>query len=353
MWTFSSSDISAKRRSTISASFQKTCTGIRPLTNDYLTIRGSTLSPKAQADSLETIIFELEKKWNCWKTRCAKNSYLIGIIAYILHVYILWCKLWCLHTMTQIHLNVPSTKINNKLCRKTVGSHLLDNTTDKIYMSIIEINICGVSDHSRIATDRYLDQCKPEVVFLNKIEKSIAENTFTNYMTVSKVSIHSTDRVAILIRNGSSFARMEELEMSNSDNLHISKNCEVLRASVTTTYVKPNNRDDLLRLIQGLDVCRVYRLDGVTFFDDCNTRHFYLGYLFCNQLRHDLINTSPIFSILKDGKPTFLSIKGYRVIDICICYGNFINKYDWNLTIDEEFELFTEAPSREVYSAKT
>ena len=36
------------------------------------------------------------------------------------------------------------------------------------YVSIIEISICALSDHCRIAFDRYLGQCKPEVVILNE-----------------------------------------------------------------------------------------------------------------------------------------------------------------------------------------
>lgn len=125
---------------------------------------------------------------------------------------------------------------------KTVGSHYLDNRTMvyKNNISIIEINICGLSDHSRIAIDRYLDKCKPKVVILNGTEKSLAENTFTNFMTFSKFLTHS-----MLVRNGSSFARMGDLEISNINNLVISISCGGLRALVTTTYVKPVNRDEL------------------------------------------------------------------------------------------------------------
>ena len=49
---------------------------------------------------------------------------------------------------------------------------------------------------------------------------------------------------------------------------------------------------------------------------------------------------------MNDGQPTFLSINGQSVIDLCICYGNFINQYKCSLTTDEDTELFTGAPSR-------
>ena len=97
-------------------------------------------------------------------------------------------------TMTQIRLNVQKTDNNNKLCMKTVGSHHLDNRTMAYenYISIIEINLCGLSDRSRNAIDRYLDQCKPEVVHLTETEKKYSENTFTNYKTFNKISTNST-----------------------------------------------------------------------------------------------------------------------------------------------------------------
>ena len=226
-------------------------------------------------------------------------------------------------TTTQILLNVPNTENINKLCMEIEGSHHPDNRTlaNKNYGSIIEINICGFSDHSRIAIDRYLDQCKPEVVILNETTKSIPENTFNNYMIFSKISIHSTGGVAIIIRSGSSFARMEELENSNSNNLVISTNCGGLRVLVTITYVKPDNRDKLQCLIQDLDVGRKYtdsnRLDGVIFFGDCNARHFYWGDHFCNQLGQNLNNILPIFNILNEGKPPVRTINGYSVTDLC------------------------------------
>ena len=54
-------DITEKRRSTILASFQKLCPGIKTPKKDELIIHGSLLGPKSQADLLETKIIELEK----------------------------------------------------------------------------------------------------------------------------------------------------------------------------------------------------------------------------------------------------------------------------------------------------
>ena len=54
-------DITEKRRSTILASFQILCLGIKTPTKNELIILGSPLGPKSQADLLGKKINELEK----------------------------------------------------------------------------------------------------------------------------------------------------------------------------------------------------------------------------------------------------------------------------------------------------
>ena len=54
-------DITEKRQSTILASFQKLCPGIKTPKKDELFILGSPLGQKSQADLLEKKINELEK----------------------------------------------------------------------------------------------------------------------------------------------------------------------------------------------------------------------------------------------------------------------------------------------------
>ena len=61
MYIFHLEDITEKRRSTVLASFQKLCIGIKTPKKDELIILGSTLGPKSQADFLEKEINELGK----------------------------------------------------------------------------------------------------------------------------------------------------------------------------------------------------------------------------------------------------------------------------------------------------
>ena len=59
----------------------------------------------------------------------------------------------------------------------------------------------------------------------------------------------------------------------------------------------------------------------------------------------ELVSLVPTFSISNDGEPIFVSVNGQSVIDICICYGNFINQYNYSLTTDEDTELYAGAPA--------
>ena len=86
-------------------------------------------------------------------------------------------------------------------------------------------------------------------------------------------------------------------------------------------------------------------MEGDRFFGDCNARHCYWGDQKCNELGNEPLSLIPTFSILNDGEPTFVSVNRQSVIDMCICYGNFINQYNYSLTTDVDTDLFTVAPS--------
>ena len=52
--------------------------------------------------------------------------------------------------------------------------------------TILQINICGLSDHSKIALTQYLQQTKVDIVFLNETKTQISANLF-HYTTISSM----------------------------------------------------------------------------------------------------------------------------------------------------------------------
>ena len=51
--------------------------------------------------------------------------------------------------------------------------------------TFLQINICGLSDHRKIALNQFLQQTKPDIVFPNETKTQISANQFDNYTTVS------------------------------------------------------------------------------------------------------------------------------------------------------------------------
>ena len=119
-------------------------------------------------------------------------------------------------------------------------------------ISFLQINICGLSNHSKIAIDAYLKKQKPDVVFLNETKQQIPDNAFTNYTTLSSTHKQSTGGVALLFRNDVAYAQTEELETKNNDNIVAAANVRGLKLLTTTAYVKPDDKGELLELIKDL-----------------------------------------------------------------------------------------------------
>ena len=217
-------------------------------------------------------------------------------------------------------------------------------------ISFLQINICGLSHHCKLAIDAYLEKHKPDVFFLNETKKEVPENAFTNYTALSSTSNEMAGGVALLFRYNVAFARIKELETEDNDNIVDAANIRGLKILTTTAYKKPEDRGELIELMKCLEACNSYadknHMEGVLFFGDCNARHCYWGDQKGNELGNELLKLLPTFSILNNGEPTFVSINGQSVIDMCICYGNFINQYNYSLTTDVDTELFTGAPSR-------
>ena len=65
--------------------------------------------------------------------------------------------------------------------------------------TFLQINICGLSDHSKIAKYHYLKQTRADIVFLNETKTQISVNLFDNYTTISSMG-GSSGGVAVLLK---------------------------------------------------------------------------------------------------------------------------------------------------------
>ena len=213
--------------------------------------------------------------------------------------------------------------------------------------TFLQINICGLSDHSKIALNQYLQQTKADIVFLN--ESQISANLLDNYTTISFVG-GSSGGVAVLLKHRIPYSRLNQLEDTSVDNVVLTVRLSGIKLVVSTAYVRPDDFEGLRSKIKVIQSCKTYVgkncPNGALFFGDVNARHTYWGDKSCNLLGEELVQIADHVSILNDGEPTFLAASGYSVIDLCICYGPLFDRCKHSLSTDEFAELFTGAPRR-------
>ena len=155
---------------------------------------------------------------------------------------------------------------------------------------------------------------------------------------------------AVLLKNHIPYSRLDQLEDTSVDNVVLTVRLSGIKSVVSTAYVRPDDFEGLRRAINVIQSCKTYvdrnRLNGALFFGDLNARHTYWEDKSCNLVGEELVQIADHFSILNDGKPTFLTANGYSVIDLCNCYGPLFDRCKHSLSTDEFAELFTGAPQR-------
>ena len=183
--------------------------------------------------------------------------------------------------------------------------------------TFLQINICGLSDHSKIALNQYLQQTKADIVFLNETKTQISANLFDKNTTISSMG-GSSGGVAVLLKHHIPYSRLNQLEDTYIYGL------SGIKLIVSTAYVRSDDFEGLRSAIKVIQSCKTYVdkncLNGALFFGDLNARHTYWGDISCNLLGEELVQIADHFSVLNDREPTFLAANGYSVIDLCICY---------------------------------
>ena len=214
----------------------------------------------------------------------------------------------------------------------------------------LQLNICGISDHCQTAFDRYLDIHRPSICCLNETKKQLDKNAFTNYFTESAYKSRA-EGVAILIRQGYMYTRLQDLETDSFDNIWILAVIDGHRTLIGTAYLRPNETELMEIFLKQrkkvLSFATKHEIDGILFMGDCNARHFFWGDSTCNRNGELLAESlSSEDSVINNGEETYLSANGSSVIDLCIMNGYLNTKLDFELNTDTTTELFTGAPQR-------
>ena len=147
-------------------------------------------------------------------------------------------------------------------------------------LTFMQINICGLSEHSKMALNQYVHMKIPEVVFLNETKVNLSRHFLNNYNAISEHK-HGLVRVAVLLKEQSPYARLSEIERNPVDNLVLTILSNGLKLVVSTAYVQPENLDGVKNIMKVLENSQEMVGDSTTngciLFGDLSARHQYWG----------------------------------------------------------------------------
>ena len=189
----------------------------------------------------------------------------------------------------------------------------------------MQLNVCGFSNHSRLALTQYFDQCSPRIVALNETKQDLKIDSFTNYRTESAIRQNKSEGVAILIHNSLNYTRISS-KMTDFDNIWLITAIGGYKVLVITCYIRPDDFmyiEQITKMIMDAEECvETHQLDGFIFMGDLNARHETWGDSVTNRNGKLLIEQlSDEFLILNNGQPTYLCTNGHSVIHLIILYG--------------------------------
>ena len=83
----------------------------------------------------------------------------------------------------------------------------------------IQLNIGGISEHSKLTFNNYLETHKPTICCLNKTKRQLDNDFAANYFTESTCRGVRSDGVAIINNSDLSYSRLIKLELKDYDSI--------------------------------------------------------------------------------------------------------------------------------------
>ena len=156
-------------------------------------------------------------------------------------------------------------------------------------IKLSQINICGMSNHSQIALNKYINITNPCVLCINETKKDMTSDKFDNYTVVS------SSNVAMLIHSSLPYLRIYDLENIHFDSIWIVTVLNGRKVVIGTAYIQPNSPEKMQHFINSLGILKSYcisnALDGGIFSGDCNARSVAWGTTLLMYMEPSLKNT--------------------------------------------------------------
>ena len=109
-------------------------------------------------------------------------------------------------------------------------------------IKLSQINICGMSNHSQIALNKFINFTNRHALCINETKKDMTCDEFDNYTVVSAINGNNSRGVAMLIHSSLPYLRIYDLEIIHFDSLWIVTVLNGKKVVIGTAYI------NLLRL---------------------------------------------------------------------------------------------------------
>ena len=228
------------------------------------------------------------------------------------------------------------------------------NTNSTADIKICSINICGVSERSRIPLDKYVYDEQYDLVALQETGSvNMNKISLTNMSTITDSNEARNKGVALYAQNKHSITKLEQIS-KNFKNIDSCWSLTVMnneRFIVGNVYIKLGDVNGISNIIDMLhkaqDMNSKLKSKGVILIGDLNARHPMWGDSTSNEYGKKLFEKldHSQFTIRAADLPSFLCTNGSSYIDLVIVSNNILNKIN-SVTTDPVVELFTGAPLR-------
>ena len=223
-----------------------------------------------------------------------------------------------------------------------------------VHANICSINICGMSDRSRICLDKYCATHKLDILAVQESgarDKESLKLANMEYMLDNNMS--KNNGCLLYINRKHSFKQLDVSPQSDKfDYIWALVGIYGKRYIIGTAYVKSDNPKlitDMMKMLDNVcnEVAKKHQAVGVILMGDFNGRHFAWGDKEVNKNGLALIKEidPSKLTVHPPSSPSFLCINGNSVIDLLITSNNISDSLSTCYT-DNEAILFSGAPIR-------
>ena len=238
---------------------------------------------------------------------------------------------------------------------KVTPSHSGSTISTKLGYNICSINICGMSDRSRFALDKYCYDSSIDILAVQESYASDKCNLDLKYMNYVTDCNSAANRGAMIYVNSRKLCTTPLVEISklskNIDSAWSIVTGKAFRFIVGSVYLKLNYKDAVKDLLSMLDSAKKLSVQlkakGVIVLGDYNARHQMWGDTTENSYGKQLATELKFqdYTIISSAEPTFLSDNGNSLIDFMITSTATEHLFT-DMKTDVYAELFSGAPIR-------